>query len=771
MKLSAFKIKNYRSIVNTGWISLSPDNITTLIGQNESGKTSVLEALFSFSNAYIDDDILRSDMSLPVVSCEFLLSADEVKSLSETDSLGEKIKLSVRASKKLFLTREWTSKTDSILYYGNDEFLEEHSKIKEKERQNELSLLEKAQKAITDDARLRETIASQEDQLRTAESSLKKLQSRRDKLAKLAVRNGNSHDSTLEGIEHDLQTQVDNKEKLASSFTTNREKLEKSTLKANYARKYQQAFAEITALQKQMETLRHETNAIKENLAFVHKPRTLTRLRKDLRKASESLQSASTRMEECSKSFLFSRECFEYSLLAQIYPDLEMRARDSVHQHTSTFTPGETGEYFFEFIPEITLFEDFSSLLPNRIDLDDILTGNIHAEGYNAARNFLIVSGLDSSFFRESNSRILKQKIENLNGEITLHFQGYWRQNLGKNNKIRLNFELEHYDLSHPEKKGKPYLEFWIKDEHERLYPKQRSRGVRWFLSFYLELQATALQDNKKGKILLIDEPGLSLHARAQEDVLKVFEDLKSDIQVLYSTHSPHLVTTGKLYRLLAVQRANELDDRSESKVYDARSLASVSGDTLSPVYTLLGTQLSNSDFLREKNNLLVEDTTVFYYLKTLFRIFQPSFTVFLLPSTSVAAIPQLVNLLTGWRLHFGVLLTAGAEADKVYKEIKAQLFKQDEPSMKKRILYLKDLKGIENLFSTLDFKKHVLRHRTGITESNLDYTESAGLDRTELATSFALHCQNSEITQTDFDEESSENISMLIAKIMNLLS
>jgi hypothetical protein len=187
------------------------------------------------------------------------------------------------------------------------------------------------------------------------------------------------------------------------------------------------------------------------------------------------------------------------------------------------------------------LFEDFSSLLPNRIDLEDILSLNTKVEGFNAARNFLIVSGLDASFFKESNNRILKQKIENLNGEITLHFQGYWRQRLGRNNKIRLNFELEHYDFSHPDKKGKPYLEFWIKDEHERLYPKQRSRGVRWFLSFFLELKATALENSSRGKILLIDEPGLSLHARAQEDVLKVFEDLKENIQIIYSTHSPHL--------------------------------------------------------------------------------------------------------------------------------------------------------------------------------------------------------------------------------------
>ena len=43
MKLVAFRIRNFRSIVDTGWQNISPDNITCLIGQNESGKTSVLK--------------------------------------------------------------------------------------------------------------------------------------------------------------------------------------------------------------------------------------------------------------------------------------------------------------------------------------------------------------------------------------------------------------------------------------------------------------------------------------------------------------------------------------------------------------------------------------------------------------------------------------------------------------------------------------------------------------------------------------------------------
>ena len=73
MKIIAFQIKNYRSIIDSRKCYLSPDYITALIGQNESGKTSVLEALRSFYEGNITDDVLRSDLTFPEIICTFKL--------------------------------------------------------------------------------------------------------------------------------------------------------------------------------------------------------------------------------------------------------------------------------------------------------------------------------------------------------------------------------------------------------------------------------------------------------------------------------------------------------------------------------------------------------------------------------------------------------------------------------------------------------------------------------------------------------------------------
>ena len=67
MRLQAFKIKNFRSIKNTGWQNFSSDNITGLIGQNEAGKTADLDAFYSFSTDDISSDDLRTDDSMPEV--------------------------------------------------------------------------------------------------------------------------------------------------------------------------------------------------------------------------------------------------------------------------------------------------------------------------------------------------------------------------------------------------------------------------------------------------------------------------------------------------------------------------------------------------------------------------------------------------------------------------------------------------------------------------------------------------------------------------------
>jgi len=113
MKLNAFRIRNFRSIIDTGWQNISPDNITCLIGQNESGKTSVLEGLKVFYSGIISEDVLRSDLSLPEVSCRF--SVPKGWLIKITDNPGTELKELLSGLTHIELTRSWIPDLSSVI--------------------------------------------------------------------------------------------------------------------------------------------------------------------------------------------------------------------------------------------------------------------------------------------------------------------------------------------------------------------------------------------------------------------------------------------------------------------------------------------------------------------------------------------------------------------------------------------------------------------------------------------------------------------------------
>jgi hypothetical protein len=441
--------------------------------------------------------------------------------------------------------------------------------------------------------------------------------------------------------------------------------------------------------------------------------------------------------------------------------EADNKVSEVIQSYKSQFNSAFLGKKYFEESPVFELFEDFGSLLPNRIDMEDIISGNENVEGYKAARNFLSLAQLDYSFFQQPSSRILKQKIENLNNTLTRNFHDFWQQSIGRNNKIHIQFELDHYSASYEGKAGKPYLEFWIKDEGERLYPKQRSRGVRWFLSFYMELMAAANITDKR-MVLLVDEPGVSLHARAQEDVLKVFEDIKDKIQIIYTTHSPHLVEINKIHRVLAVQR-DDLDSmRSNSRILDPLQLSSASPDTLTPLQSILGNPMGEAGFSSKRFNLIVNDTGSFYLLNAIILLTGFKGKVCVIPSTNVSSIPLLCNIMMGWGMDFAVLLFENDDEIHMAELLKNSVFKTDSNSREIIIKMPGAFLNSEDILSTLDFKNHLLESREGIPVPNSVYLREKELPRNFLLSRFLVNVKEGRIKASDFDEETLENFKLI---------
>ena len=760
MKLTSFRIRNFRSIVDSGWQSLSPDNITCLIGQNESGKTSVLEGLKVFYTGVISEDVLRSDLSLPEVSCRF--TVPEGWLLEVTENPGEELKVLLSGMTHVELTRKWIEDLSSVVNVSGS--ISQY-----------LDSLEDAWKLYLENVTIK--LENELNHIALLESEILKLTAE-EKEVKAAI---GSEGLNMKGLwifgRKDKEPGQDKNIQLSrqkARLDDIRKKKEASEAELSARQAVKLTGEKWKRLKTKYQTSEDHLKGLSVRLEERHQKMTLLMMDTSdetdhqwqtvLNDFKRTLQERDSRLTELENHIALSG----YVIGGCSEEEAALKVNSIIQSYKSKYNNTILGKKYFEYCPVFELFEDFGSLLPNRIDMEDIVSGNERVEGYKAARNFLSLARLDYSFFQQPSSRILKQKIENLNQSLTHNFHDFWQQSIGRNNKIHIQFELEHYNASYGDKAGRPYLEFWIKDEGERLYPKQRSRGVRWFLSFYLELKASAALKDRQ-LVLLVDEPGVSLHARAQEDVLKVFEDIKDEIQIIYTTHSPHLVEINKLHRVLAIQRDDLESMRSTTRILDPMSLSSATANTLTPLQSIMGNPMAGDGFSSRKVNLIVNDTGSFYILSAIMILTSFKGKVSVIPSTGVPTIPLLCNIMMGWGMDFAVMLFDNKEERDLSELLKETVFNTDASSRELVIRMPENISNAEDLLSTLDFKNHILESREGITVPNSVYIIEKELPRNFILSRFLTRVKAGSLKADDFDEETNENFRMVTGILKGL--
>lgn len=153
------------------------------------------------------------------------------------------------------------------------------------------------------------------------------------------------------------------------------------------------------------------------------------------------------------------------------------------------------------------------------------------------------------------------------------------------------------------------YLKVVVEDElGVEIELDQRSEGFQWIVSFFVVFFAEAM-DKHKNAILLLDEPGMSLHGLKQRDFRDTISRLAETNQTIYSTHSPFLVGPDEL----DLVRVVELKDREEgTKVHTTISSSDPAG--LLPLQEALGYDLAQSLFTQQKN-LILEGLTDYWYI------------------------------------------------------------------------------------------------------------------------------------------------------------
>lgn len=136
----------------------------------------------------------------------------------------------------------------------------------------------------------------------------------------------------------------------------------------------------------------------------------------------------------------------------------------------------------------------------------------------------------------------------------------------------------------------------------------QRSEGFQWLVSFFVVFFAEAM-DKHKNAILLLDEPGMSLHGLKQRDFRDTITRLAEKNQTIYTTHSPFLVGPDELDLVKVVEMKNR---KEGTKIHTTISSSDPAG--LLPLQEALGYDLAQSLFSQQRN-LILEGITDYWYL------------------------------------------------------------------------------------------------------------------------------------------------------------
>ena len=149
----------------------------------------------------------------------------------------------------------------------------------------------------------------------------------------------------------------------------------------------------------------------------------------------------------------------------------------------------------------------------------------------------------------------------------------------------------------------------------------ERSAGFVWFFSFLVWFNQIRRQYGER-LIVLLDDPGLSLHARAQADLLRYIEErLASSYQVMLTTHSPFMIDAAKLSRARTVEKVapNTMAAQPQpteaglgTKVGD--EVLSSDRDTLFPLQAALAYEISQPLFVGEYSLLVEGPTEILYF-------------------------------------------------------------------------------------------------------------------------------------------------------------
>jgi|GEM_PF-134496 len=267
-------------------------------------------------------------------------------------------------------------------------------------------------------------------------------------------------------------------------------------------------------------------------------------------------------------------------------------------------------------LPSFIYFDDYR-LLPGRMNLSGLhqrlaqssTAPNVLSGSDRAVLGLLRMAKVDlEQLLAATTYESITAKLEAFSNKVTDRVFRYWKQN----DQLEVRVDVRQTPGEQPPFNDGPNLEIRIYNKRHRVTVSfdQRSRGFIWFFSFLVWFDSVKkLLGTDKNLVLLLDEPGLNLHALAQDDFLQYIDDLSDSHQTIYTTHSPFMVHSDRLHQVRLVEDRKELGTKIDENISGSDP------KTIFPLQAALGYTIAQNLFI-SKRNLLVEGPSDLIYLQ-----------------------------------------------------------------------------------------------------------------------------------------------------------
>ncbi len=316
-------------------------------------------------------------------------------------------------------------------------------------------------------------------------------------------------------------------------------------------------------------------------------------------------------------------------------------------------------KYLNENLPKFLYYDEYLTL-PSRISIEKLEQNQLNDGEYKTAKALFELADINTAELLKSNDfEDFVAELEATEAIISEELFKYWKTNKNLQITFRIDKRVE-TNRNQNSRIIEHILDIRVKNKGVSLPLKNRSKGFNWFFSFLVWFKKIQ-EDKGSNYVLLLDEPGLNLHASAQKDLLRFLEDLSENYQIVYTTHSPFMISSKNLNRVRTV-----LETDSGSVISD--SIQEKDPNTLFPLQAALGYDIAQNLFISKKN-LLVEGVSDLIVLTALSGILESDGRIGLrsditiVPTGGLEKVATFISLLRGSDLEIACLLDSYTDA------------------------------------------------------------------------------------------------------------